>query len=103
MVGLCLPNTPYFVVFYFAVLKAGGMVVNYNPLYVERELKQQIVDSGTTVMVVPDLSLIYRKVAAVAAESGLRQDHRLPDGRDPAGRRSGAVLLVAPERARTLP
>jgi long-chain acyl-CoA synthetase len=73
MVGLCLPNTPYFVVFYFAVLKAGGTVVNYNPLYVEREIKHQITDSGTTVMVVPDVSLIYRKLAAVAPESGLRK------------------------------
>ncbi len=31
-VGLCLPNTPYFVIAYFAVLKAGGIVVNFNPL-----------------------------------------------------------------------
>ena len=37
-VGLCLPNTPYFVIFYFAVLRVGGVVVNFNPLYVEREL-----------------------------------------------------------------
>ncbi len=29
-VGLCLPNTPYSVIFYFAVLKAGGIVVNYS-------------------------------------------------------------------------
>ncbi|MBV8400548.1 MAG: long-chain fatty acid--CoA ligase [Acetobacteraceae bacterium] len=73
MVGLCLPNTPYSVIFFFAVLKAGGTVVNYNPLYVERELKEQIVDSGTTIMVVPDLAEIHRKVAAVAAESGLNR------------------------------
>ena len=33
-VGLCLPNTPYFVIFYYAALKAGAVVVNYNPLYV---------------------------------------------------------------------
>ena len=32
-VGICLPNTPYSVVCYFAVLKAGGTVVNMNPLY----------------------------------------------------------------------
>ncbi|HEX2939679.1 MAG TPA: AMP-binding protein, partial [Rhodopila sp.] len=46
-VGLCLPNTPYFAVFYYAALKAGAVVVNYNPLYVARELRGQIVDSGT--------------------------------------------------------
>ena len=39
--GLCLPNTPYFVVFYYAALKTGAVVVNYNPLYVTRELRHQ--------------------------------------------------------------
>ena len=71
-VGLCLPNTPYYIVFFFAVLRAGGTVVNYNPLYVERELSHQIADSGTTVMVVMDLEAVYRRVANVAASSGLR-------------------------------
>ena len=70
-VGLCLPNTPYSVIFYFATLRAGGTVVNFNPLYVERELQNQIVDSGTTVMVAADLDMICRKLDAVAAESGL--------------------------------
>src|SRR5271156_935589 len=50
-VGLCLPNTPYAVIFYFAALRAGGVVVNYNPLYVERELTHTIRDSGTEIMV----------------------------------------------------
>jgi long-chain acyl-CoA synthetase len=63
--GLCLPNTPYFVIFYYAALKAGLIVVNYNPLYVPRELRHQIEDSGTTAMVVPDLAAIYDKVAGI--------------------------------------
>jgi long-chain acyl-CoA synthetase len=63
--GLCLPNTPYFVIFYYAALKAGAVVVNYNPLYVTRELRHQIEDSGTTTMVVPDLAAIYDKVAEI--------------------------------------
>ncbi len=70
-VGLCLPNTPYSVVLYFAALKAGAIVVNYNPLYVERELLTQMHDSGTTIMVVPDLPAIHGKVGRVAAEAGL--------------------------------
>ena len=41
-VGLCLPNTPYFVICYFAILRIGGVVVNFNPLYTERELDHQI-------------------------------------------------------------
>ena len=71
-VGLCLPNTPYSVIFYFAILKAGGTVVNFNPLYVERELLNQIKDSETQIMVTIDVPMIYDKVAAVAEESGLR-------------------------------
>jgi long-chain acyl-CoA synthetase len=67
-VGLCLPNTHYYVVCYFAILKAGGIVVNYNPLYVERELAFQIKDSGTRIMVTMDLALIYPKVAAMLAD-----------------------------------
>ena len=72
-VGLCLPNTPYSVIYFFAVLRAGGIVVNFNPLYVERELAHQIGDSGTEVMVTIDLAAIYPKVAAVAGRTGLRR------------------------------
>lgn len=71
-VGLCLPNTPYSVIFFFAVMKAGGTVVNFSPLYVERELRHQIRDSGATIMVVPDLKLIHSRVVAVAHEAGLK-------------------------------
>ncbi len=72
-VGLCLPNTPYFVVFYYAALQAGAIVVNFNPLYVVRELAHQIADSGTTTMIVPDLAAIYGKVAEAGASTGLKQ------------------------------
>jgi long-chain acyl-CoA synthetase len=71
-VGLCLPNTPYAVIFFFAVLRAGGVVVNYNPLYVERELAHGVRDSGTEIMITMDLAVMYPKVANVAAETGLR-------------------------------
>ena len=40
--GLFLPNCPWFVVFYYAGLKAGGVIVNFNPLYVEPEIARQI-------------------------------------------------------------
>ncbi|ABQ70137.1 AMP-dependent synthetase and ligase [Rhizorhabdus wittichii RW1] len=70
--GLCLPNSPYFVILYFAALRCGATIVNFNPLYVEHELKHQIQDSGTTVMAVIDVASIHAKVAAVAEESGLR-------------------------------
>ncbi|HEB79728.1 MAG TPA: long-chain fatty acid--CoA ligase, partial [Rhodospirillales bacterium] len=72
-VGLCLPNTPYFVICYFAVLKAGGTVVNYNPLYAKREMARQIEDSETAIMVTLDLRQIYRKVAPMLEETALEK------------------------------
>ncbi|SDU25595.1 long-chain fatty acid--CoA ligase [Stappia sp. ES.058] len=70
-VGLCLPNTPYYTVFYFAVLRIGGIVVNFNPLYVERELSFQARDAGVRIMVTLDLKVIYDKVEAVRREGSL--------------------------------
>ena len=43
-VGLFLPNCPYTVIFYYAMLKAGGTVVNINPLYAEEEILRQLRD-----------------------------------------------------------
>ncbi|WP_049792561.1 long-chain-fatty-acid--CoA ligase [Polymorphum gilvum] len=67
-VGLCLPNTPYYTIFYFAVLKIGGTVVNFNPLYVEREIAFQARDAEVRIMVTLDLKVIYDKVEAVRRE-----------------------------------
>jgi long-chain acyl-CoA synthetase len=67
-VGLCLPNTPYSVIMYYAILKAGGTVVNFNPLYTEREIENQAKDAGVTIIVSMDLALIQTKIAALAAK-----------------------------------
>ena len=64
-VGLFLPNSPTFIIYYFAVLKAGGTVVNFNPLYTVEELAFQIKDSETEMMVTLDLKLLYDKVEAL--------------------------------------
>jgi len=61
-VGLFLPNSPYYVVCFHAVLKAGGTVVNFNPLYAEREIARQINDSGAKILVTMNLNSLYRKV-----------------------------------------
>ena len=72
-VGLCLPNTPYSVIAYYAVLKAGAVVVNYNPLYVAQELEHQIRDSGTSVMLVIDIAEVHARIATACARAGVRQ------------------------------
>ena len=69
-VGLCLPNTPYSVVAYYAVLTVGAVVVNFNPLYAVRELEHQIRDSGPRALIVIDIADIFARVAEAAKRSG---------------------------------
>ncbi|MEP9404122.1 long-chain fatty acid--CoA ligase [Sphingomonas sp. VNH70] len=69
--GLCLPNCPYFVILYFAALRVGAIIVNFNPLYTERELEHQIKDSGTRMIAVPDIRMIHDKVQAVAPRADI--------------------------------
>lgn len=61
-VGLFLPNSPTYIVYYFATLKAGGIVVNFNPLYAIEELAFQVQDSGVELMVTLDLMTLFEKV-----------------------------------------
>lgn len=72
-VGLFLPNSPTFIVFYYATLKAGGTVVNYNPLYTVEELAFQVKDSETDLMVTLDLKLLFDKVEALMAAGTLKR------------------------------
>jgi long-chain acyl-CoA synthetase len=65
-VGLFLPNSPTYIVAYFALLKTGATVVNFNPLYTEEEIAHQAADAGVSAMVTLDLKVLCDKVAAVA-------------------------------------
>lgn len=51
-VALMMPNVLQYPVALFGTLKAGGVVVNCNPLYTPRELEHQLVDSGATFVVI---------------------------------------------------
>ena len=44
-VVIYMPNCPQFVIAYYGILRAGGIVVPSNPLYVPREIKHQLNDS----------------------------------------------------------
>jgi long-chain acyl-CoA synthetase len=72
-VGLFMPNCPTFIVYYFAVLKAGGTVVNYNPLYTHDELTFQVRDSETELMVTLDLKILFDKVEALLKAGTLKR------------------------------
>jgi long-chain acyl-CoA synthetase len=72
-VGLFLPNTPHYVVMYFAILRIGGRVVNYSPMYAPREIAHQIEDSETDIMVTLDLAALYPQVAAQLDNTRLKK------------------------------
>ncbi len=72
-VGLFLPNCPQFVVAYFAILRAGGTVVTFSPLYAEAELRHQVLDSGTEFMVTLNLTALYPRAQALIGGTQLRR------------------------------
>ncbi len=69
-VALLLPNCPQFVIAYFAVLKAGGIVVATNPLYSARELEEQLYDCGAETVVT--LSVFYNLIMSVRERTKLK-------------------------------
>jgi long-chain acyl-CoA synthetase len=51
-VALMMPNVPQYPVAVAAILRAGLVVVNVNPLYTPRELEHQLKDSGAKAIVI---------------------------------------------------
>jgi long-chain acyl-CoA synthetase len=53
-VALFLPNIPQFVISYYGTIKIGAIETAISPLYREREVEHQLVDSGAETLVVLD-------------------------------------------------
>ncbi len=70
-IGLFMPNTAYSIVMYYAILKTGATVVNYNPAYVDRDLIAQASDSETAILVTVDLPPLLEKAKAIAENTKL--------------------------------
>nr|WP_239094152.1 AMP-binding protein [Bacillus sp. B15-48] len=68
-VAIMLPNIPAAVISYFGSLLAGGIVVQTNPLYTERELEYQMKDSGAKVIVT--LDILYPRVSKIKPQTEL--------------------------------
>ncbi|MBX9871317.1 MAG: long-chain-fatty-acid--CoA ligase [Burkholderiaceae bacterium] len=51
-VAIMMPNVPQYPVVVAAILRAGYVVVNVNPLYTARELEHQLKDSGSKAIVI---------------------------------------------------
>lgn len=64
-VALLFPNSPQFVISFFGALKAGAVVIAFNPLYTEHEIERQLNDCGAeTVVTMTKWYPILKKVQA---------------------------------------
>jgi long-chain acyl-CoA synthetase len=66
-VAVMMPNVPQYPVAVAAILRAGLVVVNVNPLYTPRELEHQLKDSGAKAIVILEnfASVLQQVLAAV--------------------------------------
>jgi long-chain acyl-CoA synthetase len=69
-VAIYMPNCPQVVIAYYGTLRAGGIVVPSNPLYVAREIEHQLNDAGATIAVA--LSLLYSNIRQIRAKTSLK-------------------------------
>lgn len=69
-VSIHLPNCPQFVISFYAVLKLGGIVVQTNPLFVERELAHILNDSDADTIIT--LDLLYPRINKIKEKTSLK-------------------------------
>ena len=69
-VAVMLPNMPQHTVAYFAILKAGGVVVNVNPTYPAHELEPLMRAAGTEVIIT--LSGLYERVLEIQPNTSIK-------------------------------
>jgi long-chain acyl-CoA synthetase len=70
-VGVMLPNSPHFLITFFAAMRIGAVVMNINPTYTSRELKHQLEDSGTETIII--LNLFWNRLREIKAETHLKR------------------------------
>ncbi len=66
-VGIFMPNIPQFVMAYFGILKAGGVVVAINPTYPVNEVLKPVKDAGIEIMFV--MSRFYKTAKKAQAKT----------------------------------
>jgi long-chain acyl-CoA synthetase len=72
-VALLFPNCPAFIVYYYAILKAGGTVVSCNPLYSIPELVTQVSDAEASILITLDLNATFPKAKALLDRGVVKQ------------------------------
>lgn len=83
-IAIMMPNCPQYIIAYYAILKIGGIVVNVNPMFVERELEFQLKDADVANIIA--FRDYYPRLKAVREKVGLQriiltdfQDASLPN------------------------
>jgi long-chain acyl-CoA synthetase len=70
-VAVMLPNSPHYVITFFAAMRIGAIVVNVNPTYTSRELQHQLNDSGAETIVL--LNLFFPRLREIKAETNVKR------------------------------
>jgi long-chain acyl-CoA synthetase len=70
-VAIVMPNCTQFVIAFYAILKAGGVIAAVNPTYPAKRIMEQLQDSGTTFVIT--LSLFYNTVKSVQTDTQVKQ------------------------------
>lgn len=70
-VAVMLPNLPQTIIAFWGVLKAGGVVVMTNPLYMETEIIHHMNDSGAKHIIM--LDLLWPKIAPLRARLDIQK------------------------------
>lgn len=68
--AIMLANTPQSIIGYYGALIAGAVVVQMNPLYMEREIEYQLKDSGAKIILT--LDILYPRVSKVMKNTDLK-------------------------------
>ncbi|WP_040204617.1 long-chain-fatty-acid--CoA ligase [Neobacillus jeddahensis] len=69
--AIMLPNSPHYIFALFGIFRLGGIAVQVNPMYVEREIEHVLNDSGSEYIVV--LDTLYPKVKSVQANTSVKK------------------------------
>ncbi len=85
-VALQMANCPQYIISFFGILRAGGVVVAMNPMFKSAELEYEIKDATPKIFICSDR--LYEHVAGFRERTGLEHvitaglDHYVPDAPD---------------------
>jgi len=103
-VAILLPNCPQFMIVYHGILRLGAVASPMSPLYSPREIKYQLNDSGSKIIIC--LDMLYENVEKIWEETGLQHaiitsiEEYLPSMSRFFSRARGKTLSVeVPERS----